>query len=158
MLKVGLIFTVTFTLILAVGGTVQTGAEETSSADIVTVRPDVAESSKQGLPIFPGISGKTAGAKGISMLRVVIPPGAAAKAHIHRGYETAVYLLQGEVETRYGPGLSKSVVNRAGDFIFIPADVPHQPRNLSTTEPAIAIVARTDPNEQESVVPYPLEK
>ena len=74
MLKVGLIFTVTFTLILAVGGTVQTGAEETSSADIVTVRPDVAESSKQGLPIFPGISGKTAGAKGISMLRVVIPP------------------------------------------------------------------------------------
>ena len=92
------------------------------------------------------------------MLRVVIPPGGAAKAHIHKGYETAVYLLQGQVETRYGPGLSKSVINSAGDFIFIPADLPHQPRNLSTTEPAIAIVARTDPNEQESVVPYPPEK
>ena len=115
----------------------------------------MAESSKQGVPIFPGISGKTAGSKGISMLRVVIPPGAAAKAHLHKGYETAVYLVQGEVETRYGPGLSKSVVNRAGDFIFIPADVPHQPRNLSTTDPAIAIVARTDPNEQESVVLLP---
>lgn len=134
------------------------GSTGSSSADIVTVRPDEAESSKQGLPIFPGISGKTAGAVGISMLRVVIPPGGAAKAHIHKGYETAVYLLQGQVETRYGPGLSKSVINSAGDFIFIPADVPHQPRNLSTTEPAIAIVARTDPNEQESVVPYPPEK
>jgi uncharacterized RmlC-like cupin family protein len=26
--------------------------------------------------------------------------------------------------------------------------------NLRTTTPAMAIVARTDPNEQESVVPY----
>ena len=48
------------------------------------------------------------------------------------------------------PGVS----HRAGDFLYIPADVPHQPRNLSTTEPAIAIVARTDANEQESVVLY----
>jgi len=128
---------------------------EVSSQDIVTVRPDAAEGSKQGLPIFPGISEKTAGSKGISMLRVVIPPGAAAKAHIHKGYETAVYLVQGRVETRYGPGLSKSVINTAGDFIFIPAEVPHQPRNLSDSEPAIAIVARTDPNEQEGVVAYP---
>ncbi len=145
-------------VVVAIGVPVLAGSDDVSSADIVTVRPDEAESSKQGLPIFPGISGKTAGATGISMLRVVIPPGAAAKAHIHKGYETAVYLLQGRVETRYGSGLSKTIVNSAGDFIFIPADVPHQPRNLSTTEPAIAIVARTDPNEQESVVPYPAEK
>jgi uncharacterized RmlC-like cupin family protein len=33
--------------------------------------------------------------------------------------------------------------------------VPHQPVNLSTTEPAIAIVARNDPEEQEHVVLYP---
>ena len=85
---------------------------------------------------------------------VIIPPGGEAKAHIHKGYETAVYLLQGEVETRYGGGLKKSMINRKGDFIFIPANVPHQPRNLSATEPALAIVARNDPNEQESVVPY----
>jgi len=38
-----------------------------------------------------------------------------------------------EVETRYGEGLKKSVVNEAGDFIFIPPDVPHQPVNLSAT-------------------------
>ncbi len=88
------------------------------------------------------------------MLRVVIPPGAQAKAHIHKGFESAIYVIQGRVETRYGPGLKKSVINVSGDFLFIPADLPHQPRNLSMTEPAIAIVARTDPNEQESVELY----
>jgi uncharacterized RmlC-like cupin family protein len=58
------------------------------------------------------------------------------------------------VETRYGPGLRNSVINEAGDFLFIPADVPHQPVNLSATEPAHAVVARSDPNEQENVVIY----
>ena len=32
-----------------------------------------------------------------------------------------------------------------------PANVPHQPFNLSDTEPATALAARSDPNEQESV-------
>ena len=73
---------------------------------------------------------------------------------MHRGYETAIYVLEGRVETRYGAGLRKSVIHEAGDFIFIPADVPHQPVNLSNTEPARALVARNDPNEQESVVVY----
>ena len=41
-----------------------------------------------------------------------------------------------------------------GDFIFIPADLPHQAVNLSDTDAAYAIVARNDPNEQESVVLY----
>lgn len=44
--------------------------------------------------------------------------------------------------------------HQPGDFIFIPADLPHQVRNLSHTEPVRAIVARNDPNEQESVVLY----
>ncbi len=122
--------------------------------DIVTIRVSEAQASKQGIPIFTGVSGANSGAKALSMLKVVIPPGAQAKAHIHKGYETAVYLLQGNVETRYGEGLAKSIVNKAGDFIYIPPNVPHQPRNLSTTEPAIAVIARTDPNEQESVEPY----
>lgn len=66
--------------------------------------------------------------------------------------------MQGRVETRYGEGLKQSVVNVAGDFLFVPPDVPHQPINLSDTEPAIAIVARNDPNEQEHVVIYPKDK
>ncbi|HMB22938.1 MAG: cupin domain-containing protein [Chloroflexota bacterium] len=126
----------------------------TSNAEIITIRPQGTTMTRQQLPNFVGISAASAGARHLSMNMVVIPPGGAAQPHVHQGYETAIYLLSGRVETRYGPGLRDSVINEAGDFIFIPADVPHQPVNLSATEPAHALVARNDPNEQESVVIY----
>jgi uncharacterized RmlC-like cupin family protein len=122
--------------------------------EVVTVRPADPVETVQRLPNFVGISGATSGARGIGMNIVVIPPGAAAEAHFHDGFETAIYLLAGVVETRYGDHLAHSTINRAGDFLFIPAGVPHQPRNLSATEPARALVARNTPAEQESVVPY----
>lgn len=121
---------------------------------VVTVRPVTPIDTRQGLPNFVGISSATANAKHLSMNVVVIPPGGAAKPHIHKGFESAVYLIKGRVETRYGENLAHRVVNEAGDFLFIPPNVPHQPRNLSDIEPAIAIVSRNDPNEQESVEHY----
>ena len=125
-----------------------------TSSQIITVRPDCETSTLQKLPYFVGISGATAGSKGISMNLVVIPAGGSAEPHFHRDYETAIYLVKGKVETRYGKGLQQSVINEAGDFLFIPAGVPHQPHNLSDTEAAHAIVSRNDPNEQENVVLY----
>lgn len=122
--------------------------------EIITVRPSTERMTRQDLPAFIGISHATAGSTAISMNVVRIPPGATAKPHYHRNHESAIYLLQGQVETRYGEGLCKSVLNRAGDFVFIPPNVPHQPRNLSKDSPAIAIVSRSDPNEQENVVAY----
>lgn len=125
-----------------------------ADARIVTVRPSEETVAAQRLPYFVGISQRSAGSRGISMYLLVVPPGARAEPHAHRDFETAIYVLEGTVETRYGPGLRESVVNRAGDFVFIPPGVPHQPRNLSATEPARAIVARNSADEQESVVPY----
>lgn len=124
-------------------------------SEVITVRPKETVNTKQQLPNFEGISAATAGATGLCMHIVVIPPGGAAVPHVHQGYETAIYIVKGRAETRYGDGLKKSSLNQAGDFIFIPADVPHQPVNLSDTEEVIAVVARNDPNEQESVVLYP---
>ncbi len=134
----------------------RTGMDNTKVSDenIVTVRLPSATMTRQKLPYFVGISEATAGASAISMNMVVIPPGGAAEPHFHLGYETAIYILEGEVETRYGEGLRKSQKNVAGDFLFIPANVPHQPVNLSKSRAARAIVARNDPNEQESVVIY----
>jgi len=120
----------------------------------VTVRPDHEVSTRQRLPYFIGISEATAGTQGLSMHLVVIPPGGMAAPHRHRDFETAIYVLEGRVETRYGPGLAQSVVNVAGDFLYIPPDLPHQAFNLSDTEPARAVVARNDPREQENVIPY----
>jgi len=138
-------------LALALGAGPLLADETVKEAEIVVIRPTTATQTKQGLPNFIGISGQNAGAKAISMNKVVIPPGGSAKAHRHKGYETVIYLIKGRVKTLYGEGLKKSVVNEAGDFLYIPADLPHKPINLSNTEPAEAIVARTDPNEQESV-------
>jgi uncharacterized RmlC-like cupin family protein len=121
---------------------------------IITVRPKETVNTRQQLPNFEGISAATAGATGLCMHLVIIPPGGKAVPHLHKGYETAIYILKGRAETRYGDGLRQSEINEAGDFIFIPADVPHQPVNLSQTEEVIAVVARNDPNEQESVVLY----
>jgi uncharacterized RmlC-like cupin family protein len=122
--------------------------------DIMTVRPETEVLTRQCLPYFIGISETTTGAKGISMNLVCIPPGGSAKPHFHRNFETAIYILRGRIEVRYGKGLKKSLMNETGDFIFIPPNVPHQPYNLSPSEPVYAIIARNDPNEQENVVLY----
>ena len=120
----------------------------------VTVRPKETLTTKQNLPYYVGISEKTAGAKGLSMSLVVIPPGASPKAHYHKDFETAIYLLKGRVETRFGENLKESIINEEGDFVYIPPGVPHKPVNLSKTEPALAIVSRNDPNEHENVIAY----
>ena len=140
-------------LVMALAGAAQPlwAEDKMAEAEIIVIRPTATTDTKQGLPNFVGISGKNAGTKGISMNKVIIPPGKAAKAHIHKGFESVVYIIRGRVKTLYGEGLKKSVINEAGDFLYIPADLPHKPVNLSDTEAAEAIVARTDPNEQESV-------
>lgn len=121
---------------------------------IITVRPQATHNTRQQLPNFEGISASTAGSTALCMHIVIIPPGGKAVAHYHDGYETAIYILQGRAETRYGQDLEQSTINEAGDFLFIPPNLPHQPVNLSDTQEVIAVVARNDPSEQESVVVY----
>lgn len=125
-----------------------------STDKIITVKPKETFISKQQLPNFEGISAQTAGTKHLCMHLVIIPPGGKAVAHYHNGYETTIYIIKGRAETRYGEKLEHSSINEAGDFLFIPANLPHQPVNLSETDEVIAVVARNDPNEQESVVIY----
>ena len=121
---------------------------------VVTVHPEETITAKQNLPYYIGISKETTGAKRLSMNLVVIPPGSSPKAHYHKDFETAIYLLKGRVETRFGEDLKESTINEEGDFIYIPPGVPHKPVNLSETEPALAIVSRNDPNEHENVILY----
>jgi uncharacterized RmlC-like cupin family protein len=105
---------------------------------------------KQGLTFKPGISAQNVGATGIHLELLTIPPGARAKAHKHVSHETAIYVISGEATTYWGERLENSVVSRPGDFVYVGANVPHLPVNTGS-EPAVAVVARTDPNEQESV-------
>jgi uncharacterized RmlC-like cupin family protein len=110
---------------------------------------------KQGFTYAAAISAETVGASAIHMQLLTIPPGARAKAHKHEAHETAIYVLSGEAGTWYGERLEHHIVSGPGDFVYIPANMPHLPYNRSQTVPATAVVARTDPNEQESVVMLP---
>ena len=118
------------------------------------IRPAETYDGKQGLTYVCGIAAETVGSNGICMHLLTIPPGARANAHLHENHETALYVLEGEAVTLYGDRLQHHMVNRAGDLVYIPAGVPHLPVNLSG-KPISAVIARTDPNEQESVVLLP---
>jgi uncharacterized RmlC-like cupin family protein len=106
---------------------------------------------KQGLDYFSGISAESTGAEAICMHLLEMPPGASASPHYHEAHETAIFVVEGAAEMRHGPGLEQMMRIEAGDFVYIPAGVPHQPYN-PTGSLVRAVVARTDPNEQESVV------
>jgi len=118
------------------------------------VRAADAYRGKQGLSYFAGVAAETVGSTGLCMHVVTIPPGARARAHLREAHESAVYVLSGEARTWYGERLEHFADMKAGDMMYIPAGVPHLPANLSD-EPCTAVIARTDPNEQESVVLLP---
>jgi uncharacterized RmlC-like cupin family protein len=107
-----------------------------------------------GIRYKAGMSGKTVGAKELSMNVATIPPGAVAFAHIHVDFEVMLYILQGRVRHEYGTGLRKVIENEAGEFIFIEPGVPHEVFNMSDTEPVVAVVARSDASEWENIVSY----
>ncbi len=108
-----------------------------------------------GIQYKTGLSAKNVGSKSLSMNVATIPPGGVAFAHIHVDFEVMLYIMQGTVRHEYGPGCKKVVENTAGDFIFIEPGVPHEVYNLSDTEPVVAVVARSDADEWDRIIPYP---
>jgi uncharacterized RmlC-like cupin family protein len=127
----------------------------TMPATCAVVRAGSSFIGKQGLSYAAAISAQTVGAQAIHMQMVTIPPGGSARAHKHAAHETALYVLSGTSAMDYGDNLEHRVHANAGDFLYIPANIPHRPFNTSDTEPCVALISRTDPNEQESVVLLP---
>lgn len=82
---------------------------------VITVRPQGTHLTRQQLPKFEGISGTTTGSMHLCLHLVMIPPGGRAVPHFHNSYETALYIIRGRAETRYGPHLEHSSINEAGE-------------------------------------------
>lgn len=109
---------------------------------------------KQGLTYLRGLTGDTAGSTAICMTVLVLPDGARAKTHLHRGVETAVYIMEGSFECYFGSQLEDHIDFSAGDYVYIPANMAHQVMNRSGA-PAKALVAHTAANDQEGIVMLP---
>ena len=110
-----------------------------------------------GISVLRGgdsLSAQNVDAKALSMKVRTIPPGGVIPAHVHVDFETMIYMLQGRVRHEYGEGCQLVVENSAGDFIYIGAGVPHEVFNVSETEPATAVIARSAADEEEQTIPY----
>ena len=111
---------------------------------------------KGGISMLRGgsaLSSSNVDAKGLSMKLAVIPPGSVIPAHLHVDFEM-IYMLEGTVRHEYGDGCKLVMENQAGDFLFIQPGVPHEVFNLSDTKPAVAVIARSVPDEREQTIPY----
>lgn len=129
--------------------------------DIVLLSTASSESSEsngtqQAAFLYHAAAGQMKRPGSLFMYMAVIQPGENIPPHAHpEGTETIVYLLSGNVEHLYGRRLHKSMLNHAGDFVYIPGGVMHQPINLSSSEPVRAIVAcNCDLSIESNSIPY----
>lgn len=116
----------------------------------ITITPtwDHGEMSQQGQPIEEILCGLPAGnlpGSPVSIGAVSMPPGHAAKVHVH--HDTWIYVFvitagRHGVATRYGPQLEHIQVNHPGDILVVAPGTPHGAINLSPTHPVTAIEFR----------------
>ena len=123
-------------------------------SECTIIRPGGSFTGRQGLEYAAGVSAETAGARAICMHRLTLPPGGRARAHLHEDHESAIYVISGTADFWSGPRLEHHVVVGPGEFLHIPAGVPHLPAN-TRAETVEAVLARSDPHEQERVVTLP---
>jgi uncharacterized RmlC-like cupin family protein len=109
---------------------------------------------QQGLTYLAGLTGASAGSRAICMTVAELPPGARAKTHLHRAIETAVYVIEGEAAMYFGERLESLVIGRAGEYMYVPADMPHLVMNRSAAL-CRAVVAHSAADDQAGIVMLP---
>lgn len=128
--------------------------QPTEAGKCHVIRSGEAYRGKQGLTYLRGLTGETVGSSAICMTVLVLADGVRARTHLHRGIETAVYLIEGKGEMYFGERLQYHLDFNAGDYVYIPADVAHLVMNRSGSS-TTALVAHTAANDQEGIVLIP---
>jgi uncharacterized RmlC-like cupin family protein len=128
-----------------------TSPDMSTQGNCVFIRSGEHYDGRQGVSLTAGVSTRTAGAKALCLHLVIIPAGSRGMPHYHAEHESAIYAVSGETEVWHGPGLAQRTIVRAGDFMYIPPGTPHLPVNRGPVT-SVSVVARTDPEEQESMV------
>jgi uncharacterized RmlC-like cupin family protein len=72
-----------------------------------------------------------------------VAPGSRTGVHHHGEQETIAYVLSGICEIRWGASGESVARANAGDFIHVPALLPHMEVNPSTLEPFRWVVVRS---------------
>lgn len=125
-----------------------------ASDRVQVVAPGRTYVGKQGFTYVAGASAETCGAARICMAVLPMPNGIRAKVHYHEAIETIGYLLEGVCTVHYGERLELQVPVKAGEQVYIPADVPHAPSNESGA-PCTWIVVHASGSDQDGIVLLP---
>ena len=119
------------------------------------IKPSAADrETPRGVVGGAEVSQATAGATNIYMGVFRVPPGARSRPHYHENCESAVYLLSGTLEVRWGDQLEEVVELAPRDMVYVPPRETHILQNLSDSEPAEYVVARDSPTEDSVEVPW----
>jgi uncharacterized RmlC-like cupin family protein len=100
------------------------------------------------------ISQATTGAVNIYLGVFRVPPGARSRPHYHENCESAVYMLSGRLEVKWGDHLEQVVTIGPGDMVYVPPRETHILENQSESEAAEYVVARDSPTEDSVEVPW----
>ena len=104
-----------------------------------------ATAQTRGMERRPGITSDTAGSSKIWLGLVTAAPNEEGPPHHHGEAETAAYILSGWARVYFGEGFKEYVEADPGDFLFIPAHVPHIEAN-PYDEPQQVVLARAPDN------------
>jgi uncharacterized RmlC-like cupin family protein len=102
-----------------------------------------------GMRRLAAISHTLVGSEALWAGVMLAEPDTASSVHHHGPLETVVYVLSGKSRVRWGKRLEHEADLEPGDFLFIPAYVPHQEINPSPDQPTQWIVVR---NGREAIV------
>src|SRR6202041_3739862 len=72
-----------------------------------------------------------------------VKPGARTGIHHHGGQQTIAFVLSGVCEIRWGARGEYAATAKAGDFIHVPAYLPHMEINPSRSKPFPWVVVRS---------------
>jgi len=100
------------------------------------------------------VSQATTGASNIYMGVFRVPAGAQSMPHYHADCESAVYMLSGRLNVRWGEGLEHAFSLEPGDMVYVPPRETHLLENPSEVDAAEYVVARDAPEEDSVEVPW----
>jgi uncharacterized RmlC-like cupin family protein len=118
------------------------------------IKPGVDHEVPRGVLGGAEISQRSAGASGIYMGVFRVPPGSRSRPHYHEHCETAVYMLGGTLQVRWGDRLEHELSLEPGDLVYVPPRETHVLENLDAQRPAEYVAARNSPHEDAVVVPW----
>jgi uncharacterized RmlC-like cupin family protein len=118
------------------------------------VKPRAERIMPRGVVAGQEVSPATTGAANIYMGVFRVPAGAQSMPHYHAGCESAVFMVSGHLNVRWGEGLEHALSLEPGDMVYVPPRETHLLENPSEEEAAEYVVARDAPEEDSVEVPW----